>query len=124
MAFKEIVAFRPAPVTITTVGTYIAIITALLWIHLVPPQVAPPSELESWGVDLDQAWQDLRALTQEFRPYNSKQNDKVREYLLSRIDTILKNNRDGGYNGKVEVVDDMKSNVIFSGQTKSGLTVC
>jgi hypothetical protein len=127
-AFVEAFAFRPAPVTVLSVITYISIVAALLWIHLVPPNVASSSELDSWGIDLDQAWQDLRVLTEEFRPYNSRRNDEVRDYLLRRIRDIVKRNVDAGYDGTVDVVDDLESNVLFAAEpgsfTVSLLALC
>lgn len=122
-SFKKAVSFRVYPVSFLTIITYISLLSALLWVHLVPPSVAPASELDSWGVNLDEAWQDLRVLTEKFRPYNSRRNDEVRTYMLGRIVDILKKNYAEGYDGKVEVVDDDETNVIFAGESSAGLTV-
>ena len=121
---KDAFAFRTYPVSFLAVATYVSLIFALLWVHLVPPPVAPAAELEAWGVSLDDAWQDLRVLTEQFHPYNSLRNDEVRTYLLSRVRDIVKRNVDAGYDGLVEVVDDNDSNVIFAGESTAGLTVC
>jgi hypothetical protein len=123
MNLKEAFAFRPLPVTILVVVTYLAILGSLLWVHLVPPPVAPRWELDSWGIDFGAAWQDLRVLTAEFRPYNSKRNDEVRQYLLDRIEDIVKRNVEAGYEGVVQIVDDNKTNTIFAGESAKGLTV-
>ncbi|KAF8536516.1 hypothetical protein BDD12DRAFT_748261 [Trichophaea hybrida] len=123
MTFKQAVAFRPAPVTTLTVITYITLLASLLWIHLVPPSVAPSSELVSWGINFTGAWQDLRLITGQFRPYNAKRNDEVRDYLLTRIKEIVQENKKNGYDGPVEVVDDNDSNVLFAGESTTGLTV-
>lgn len=122
-AFREAVSFRPAPVTILSVITYVSIVGSLLWIHLVPPPVAPAGELASWGVNLTEAWQDLRYITGGFHPYNSRRNDALRNYLLQRIEAIVKANKDGGYDGSVDVVDDNASNVLFAGENAEGVTV-
>ncbi|KAA8895749.1 hypothetical protein FN846DRAFT_922098 [Sphaerosporella brunnea] len=120
---KTILAFRPLSVTLLTVATYIAILGVLLYIHLVPPPVASRGELDSWGVDFDAAWQDLRVLTAEFRPYNARRNDDVRDYLLNRIEDIVKRNIDRGYKGVVRVVDDNETNITFTDERLNGLTV-
>lgn len=75
-----------------------------------------------------------------FHPYNSKQNDDVRQFLLNRIRTILSDNGVDGfetseyvddnnrYSGKVELIDDgvgstPGSNVTFAGSPQGNLTV-
>jgi len=123
MALKEAVAFRPTPVTILSVLTYLTIFGALIWTHLVPPPVAPHGELASWGINFSQAWQDLRVLTKEFRPYNSARNDEVRRYLINRIEDIVKRNVEAGYDGVVDIVDDNESNVLYAAEAASGLSV-
>ncbi|KAI5853308.1 hypothetical protein BZA05DRAFT_395592 [Tricharina praecox] len=123
MALKDAVAFRPTPVTILSVLAYFAILSALLWTHFVPPPVASHGELDSWGIDFAQAWQDLRVLTKEFRPYNSARNDEVRKYLLNRVEDIVKRNVEAGYDGVAEIVDDNESNVLFAAEAASGLSV-
>ncbi|KAI5804295.1 hypothetical protein EDC01DRAFT_413160 [Geopyxis carbonaria] len=129
MGISEAFAFRTPAVTFFTVVTYLALLTGLLYVHLVPPPVAKSSELGSWGVDLDAAWTDLREITKEYRPYNSHRNDEVRVYLLQRIEEILEKNRAGGWDGEVEVVDDLDSNVfstvgaVVAGTNAPGLSV-
>jgi hypothetical protein len=115
---KSIFGFQPLPVTLLTVITYISLFTALLVVDRNPPEVAGKREQDSWGVDVEEAWSDLEELTREFRPYNSRRNDEVRDFLLDRIRTILGENgveefmADGSlrmeerYPGKVELIDD------------------
>ncbi|TGZ76840.1 hypothetical protein EX30DRAFT_398988 [Ascodesmis nigricans] len=116
-------SFRTTPVTLLTLITYLSISFALLWVHLVPPNVASNAELAAWDIDLPQAWADLQEITKEYRPYNARRNDEVREYLLAQIQAILKRNKDRGYDGSVEVIDDLETNVLFPGEAKDGLTV-
>lgn len=123
MTFLEAISFRPLPVTLLAVATYISLLTGLLWVHLVPPKVAPQFELNRWGVNLTDAWQDLRQITGEFRPYNAHSNDDVRDFLLKRITDIVKENQINGYDGEIEIVDDNSSNVLFEGGNANGLTV-
>lgn len=138
--FKSILGFRPIPVTILTVVTYITLFSALLWVDRRPPQVACRSELDHWGVSVDEAWRDLQVITREFHPYNGRQNDDVRQFLLDRIREILSNNGVQGFNddistegtahfdGTVELIDDgvgstPGSNVTFAGSAQGNLTV-
>lgn len=126
--------------TILTLITYITLFSALLWIDRSPPQVACGSELDHWGVSVDEAWRDLQVLTREFHPYNSRQNDDVRQFLLDRIRGILADNGVEGFNddispedtahydGTVELIDDgvgstPGSNVTFAGSAQGNLTV-
>lgn len=82
-------------------------------------------------IDVTAAWRDLEHITGDwgYHPYNSRSNDKVREYLLDRIEQILEKN--GAYNAKggveVEIVDDMSTNITFAGSnvlsTAPGMSV-
>ena len=133
------VAFRPAPVTVITSFIYVALIVSLLFVHLtVPP--APKSLTPVNGINLTEAWLDLRILSESYHPYNSRQNDRVRNWLLSRIEAILQRdsvlpsveskNEYGFMSSTVEspavVFSDIISNVSFSTQSdasKPGLSV-
>lgn len=140
-SFKSVLGFRPVPVTILTLITYITLFSALLWVDRRPPKVACRSELDHWGVSVDEAWRDLQVLTREFHPYNSRQNDNVRQFLLDRIREILSDNGVQGFNddmaaedtarygGLVELIDDgvgstPGSNVTFAGSAQGNITVC
>lgn len=78
-------AFTPWPVTIITTVVYLALIIPLLVIHHNVPSAPRTSPT---GLNLTEAWQDLQTLTGGFHPYNSHRNDKVRAWLLQRIDAI------------------------------------
>ncbi|KAJ5085448.1 hypothetical protein N7532_010219 [Penicillium argentinense] len=80
-------AFTPWPVTIITTLVYLALLIPILVINTnVPaaPRISPK------GLNLTEAWHDLQILTGGFHPYNSRRNDKVRAWLLDRIDAIVK----------------------------------
>lgn len=126
--------------TILTLVTYVTLFSALLWIDRKPPRVACGSELDHWGVSVNEAWGDLQVLTRAFHPYNSRQNDDVRQFLLDRIRGILSDNGVEGFNdymspedtarygGLVELIDDgvgstPGSNVTFAGSAQGDLTV-
>ena len=81
------IAFTPLPVTIITSIVYVALIVVLLVIHLVDPPT-PNTPTPSPGINLTEAWLDLKTLTDGYHPYNSHRNDEVREWLLKRIEDI------------------------------------
>ena len=91
MKLRNPIAFTPLPVTIITSLVYIIVIAALLVTHIVLP-AAPKSSTPLPGVNLTEAWLDLRILTEAYRPYNSRQNDHVRNWLMQRIEEILQGN--------------------------------
>ncbi|MCJ1478320.1 hypothetical protein MMC13_006997 [Lambiella insularis] len=125
------IAFTPLPVTIITSTVYLGLLIAILVIHLVVPS-APHDAVPVRGINVSEAWGDLQFLTNGFHPYNSHRNDIVRDWLLRRIDTILKNNKASnattslndfsvhGYRPAVQyaeraaVFNDINSNVTFA----------
>jgi hypothetical protein len=112
---KNPIGFTPLPVTVLVSLTYVALLVALLIVHLVVP-TAPSSS--PTGTNLTEAWMDLQQLTAAYHPYNSLNNDKVRNWLLTRIDEILKKNKIEPGNASSEpavyVFNDMQSNLTFS----------
>ncbi|KAK8058245.1 peptidase family M28 [Apiospora phragmitis] len=118
-------AFRPSQVTVITTVVYIAVIVALLFVQNTVP--APPSETPYAGVNITEAWLDLKKLSNGYHPYNSRKNDKVRDWLLTRIDELLKANGvaygvesaamrvpTADTNAPVVVFNDVMSNLTFS----------
>ncbi|KAI9812182.1 MAG: hypothetical protein M1827_004848 [Pycnora praestabilis] len=93
--FSNPFLFTPLPVTIVTSIIYIGVIVALLITHLVVP-AAPSNPTPVKGINITEAWGDLQELTSGFRPFNSRKNDEVRDFLLRRIGSILVSN-DVGY---------------------------
>ena len=121
--FSNPIAFTPLPVTIISSVIYAALIIPLLVIHLVVPE-APRNGTPFAGVDLREAWRDLQTLSTNFHPFNSRENDKVRNWLLTRIETILKQNgiSSSSTTSPVVVFSDITSNLTFSyeGRLKDG----
>ena len=134
-------SFTPLPVTIITALTYSALIIALLIIHLVVPS-APLNTAPRQGINITEAWHDLQTLSNGFHPYNSRRNDDVRNWLLLRLDEILRTNGAayqtlGSGNFKVQgrsstsnattvvVFNDLVSNLTFAGEAHGapGLSV-
>lgn len=84
-------SFVPGVVTISTAVVYLAILIALVSIHETVP-AAPLNPTSHAGLNLTEAWQDLRVLTRYYHPFNSRRNDHTRDWLLRRIDEILRQN--------------------------------
>lgn len=111
-------AFTRWPVTILTAVVYITFIVAALVVHhAVPP--APSSPTPAPGLNLTEAWTDLQLLTNGFRPYNSRKNDLVREWLLRRVRDIVSptetEGTEAGEKPEVTIFDDLVSNLTFAG---------
>ncbi|MCJ1464371.1 hypothetical protein MMC07_002984 [Pseudocyphellaria aurata] len=113
--FSNPIAFTPLPVTIITLIVYAALIIPLLVTHLVVPE-APRNWTPFAGVNLTEAWQDLQRLSTNFHPFNSRKNDGVRDWLLTRIENILQENgiSSSAQTAPVVVFSDIISNLTFS----------
>lgn len=85
------IAFVPAQVSIIVSAVYIALFAVLIWIHHDVP-AAPSNPTPDKGINLTQAWLDLDAISNAYHPYNSHAGDKVRGYLLGRVEQILEDN--------------------------------
>ena len=87
-------AFRPGPVTFWTTVIYLAIFIPLIYVHETVPPTPSSGSLQS-GLNLTEAWHDLQTITQNYHPYNSHENDRVREYIIDRSKEILERNHVG-----------------------------
>ena len=87
---RDLIAFRPGPVTFWTLFVYLIVFIPLLYIEEVVP--APPRDLPS-SVNLTEAWEDLQNITNAFHPFNSHDNDRVRSFFLNRVKEILCRNQ-------------------------------
>ncbi|KAL2826066.1 hypothetical protein BDW59DRAFT_171965 [Aspergillus cavernicola] len=103
-------AFTPWPVTLITTVVYLAFVIPLLVVHHVVPSA--PSSSPS-GLNLTEAWSDLQILTSGYRPYNSRQNDKIHGWLLQRTNEIL----------DAATIDEKRPDVFVFDDTRSNLTV-
>ncbi|KAL4919308.1 hypothetical protein BDW62DRAFT_209791 [Aspergillus aurantiobrunneus] len=104
-------SFTPWPVTLITAVVYLAFVIPLLVVHHVVPS-APTSSPS--GLNLTEAWSDLQVLTSGYRSYNSRQNDKIHEWLLQRISEILDAAATDEKRPDVFVFDDTRSNLTFT----------
>lgn len=82
----------PAAVMVITVIVYLAISIPLVVIHEIVPPAPSKQVLFNGGLNLTEAWLDLAELTNGYRPYNSRRNDDVHDWLLRRIEGILAEN--------------------------------
>jgi hypothetical protein len=108
MAIPNPVAFKPFSVTFWTTLVYLAIFIPLIIVNeTVPP---PPSSPTLYaGINLTEAWADLTTLTRAYHPYNSRNNDQVRDWLLRRLQDIFETN--GANDSQVVVFNDIDNNV-------------
>lgn len=79
-------------VTLITTIVYLSIAIAVIILHETVPR-APSNPTLYNGLNTTEAWLDLTELTNGYRPYNSRRNDVVRDWLLRRIETILVENQ-------------------------------
>lgn len=87
-------------VMLFTVLVYLAITIPVLIVHETVPS-APSNPIKYNGLNMTEAWLDLAELTNGYHPYNSKRNDEVHDWLLRRIEGILKDNSVDWSAGKV-----------------------
>lgn len=91
MKCKNPFAFSPGPVTFWTTAIYLAVAIPIIWVHeTVPP--APSDHSLYRGLNLTEAWLDLETISNAYHPYNSHENDVVREFLVNRSREILDRN--------------------------------
>ncbi|KAL0955569.1 hypothetical protein HGRIS_001809 [Hohenbuehelia grisea] len=96
-------AFRLIPTTLLAILVYVVIFVSVL----VTDQV-PSISKDQHGLDLSQAYSDLREITNKPHPYNSHSNDQVHRHILSRVQGIAQTHPD------VHVVNDLLSNGSWS----------
>lgn len=138
MPIAQLFPFTPILTTSLAITTYVAITIALLVVHFVPPGNIPSqSRQDQMRISVVDAWHDLEHITADwgYHPYNSRANDKVKEYITRRVHEILRDNdvkfgalddgdSDLGVDGglTVRVIDDIVSNVTFAAEAE-GVTV-
>ncbi|KAF8161606.1 hypothetical protein B0H34DRAFT_796365 [Crassisporium funariophilum] len=83
--FASVLGFRAIPTTLLALLTYLSVFVALIVTNKLPN--APKNQR---GLDLKQAYDDLRHITAHPHPYNSHANDAVRSYLLSRLQPLTR----------------------------------
>ncbi|KAG0652109.1 Vacuolar membrane protease [Hyphodiscus hymeniophilus] len=84
-------SFKPMAVTLITAVVYLAVFIPLIIVHETVPS-APSNPTLYRGLNISEAWLDLTKLSTGYHPFNSRQNDDVRDWLLIRIEEILGDN--------------------------------
>ncbi|EPX73515.1 aminopeptidase [Schizosaccharomyces octosporus yFS286] len=92
--------------------TFLFILYLLDWSRIArfPPTKSLP------GLDVERAWNDLKFISLLPHPYNSKQNEVVRDYLLDELRPLEESNQP-----YVTVIDDLYTNITFELDNKSDL---
>lgn len=84
-------SFRTTQVTIIATVLYLVLLGAILSVHYsVPP--APENTTPQQGINLTSAWLDLEELSEAFRPWNSRRNEVVRDWLVDRVQDLASGN--------------------------------
>lgn len=112
-------AFSRAPVTIIVTAVYTALLAYLIVVQVELPSL-PKTATPYNGINLTEAWQDLQLLTAQYHPYNSHRNDFVHDWLLTRIESILKDNK--AKEPVAYIFDDQVSNLTSSTSSVASLT--
>jgi hypothetical protein len=121
------IGFTPWPVTFFVVASFVALFASLITTHNIVP-AAPSNPTPFKGINITEAWQDLQFLTNGYHPYNSRRNDEVRNWLLQRIEAIIKKNKPLDDDSKSApkapaiIFNDIESNLTF-GSDDSALAI-
>lgn len=110
------IAFRPKQVTFWTALAYLALLVPLVIVHETVPTAPSPEKLED-GLNLVEAWSDLATLSRAYHPYNSRENDVVRSWLLERISAIKLEN--AAHDDNLVIFDDKVSNITMAGDERA-----
>ncbi|KAG9053237.1 hypothetical protein FS842_008467 [Serendipita sp. 407] len=84
----SLLPFERLPVTIVVLVCYLAAIISTVIVQEWLPEA--PHRARNPGLNLDEAWKDLKSIAQVAHPFNSHQNDEVGAYLVKRLKDIKK----------------------------------
>ncbi|ETS81119.1 hypothetical protein PFICI_06121 [Pestalotiopsis fici W106-1] len=116
MAVPNPIAFRPKQVTFWTALAYLALLIPLIIVHETVPAAPSPEKLQD-GLNLVEAWSDLATLSRAYHPYNSRENDVVRKWLLERISAIK--SETGAHSDNLVIFDDKVNNITMAGDERA-----
>ncbi|KAI0301738.1 hypothetical protein B0F90DRAFT_1936153 [Multifurca ochricompacta] len=103
---QSLFSFRTGSTTVFAVLFYFAVFLSL-YLTQYGPQVPSLERQHAFGLSVESAYRDLHRIAERPHPYNSRQNDVVHDFLLSRLRGIAK-----GHNF-VHVDDDTRTNATF-----------
>ncbi|PVG03143.1 hypothetical protein CPB86DRAFT_428878 [Serendipita vermifera] len=101
--------FTVSWVTGLTTATFICTFASLVWVQEVLPSAPDQDTALRSGINLDAAWTDIQTIARKPHPSNSRENDVVRAYLLSRVNELSERYPN------LHVADDLTSNTTFVG---------
>ncbi|KAI1080691.1 peptidase family M28 family [Whalleya microplaca] len=108
MGVPNPVAFKPLAVTFWTTVVYLAIIIPLIVVQeTVPP---PPSNPTLYaGLNLTKSWLDLTEISRKYHPFNSRENDRIHDWLLLELEGVKR--RNGANDSSVVIFNDANNNI-------------
>ncbi|CCF57033.1 hypothetical protein KAFR_0C00370 [Kazachstania africana CBS 2517] len=89
-ALKSTFRYRKTNVSIFLITGYISIICLYLYDQFSYKYMLPSTDDENAVILLETAWKDLQNITFSYHPYTSRDNDRVHDYLLQRVEEIVK----------------------------------
>ncbi|KOH00398.1 Pff1p DI49_1106 [Saccharomyces eubayanus] len=90
--FRSVLKYRKTNLSLLLLITYVVIAVLYVFDHEYYKFNLPKKdEQPEFNELLETAWTDLQTITASFHPYTSRDNDKVHDYLLSRVQEITKN---------------------------------
>ncbi|KAH9018391.1 hypothetical protein EDB85DRAFT_1873820 [Lactarius pseudohatsudake] len=105
-SLQPIFSFRTGPTTVLASLFYLAVFVSLYTIQS-GPRVPSVDRQHTLDLSVDQAYRDLHLVAERPHPYNSRQNDVVRRFLLQRLQDVAKGH------DFVHVDDDIRTNAAF-----------
>ncbi|KAH9018783.1 hypothetical protein EDB83DRAFT_2528347 [Lactarius deliciosus] len=103
---QTIFSFRTGPTTVLASLFYLAVFVSLYTTQS-GPRVPSVDRQHTLDLSVDQAYRDLHLVAERPHPYNSRQNDVVRRFLLQRLQDVAKGH------DFVHVDDDIRTNAAF-----------
>ncbi|KAI9441833.1 hypothetical protein H4582DRAFT_1420677 [Lactarius indigo] len=103
---QTIFSFRTGSTTVLASLFYLAVFVSL-YATQSGPRVPSVDRQHALGLSVDQAYRDLHLVAERPHPYNSRQNDVVRRFLLQRLQNMAKGH------DFVHIDDDIRTNAAF-----------
>ncbi|KAI0264235.1 hypothetical protein BC834DRAFT_884353 [Gloeopeniophorella convolvens] len=109
---QAIFSFRTGSTTVLASLLYLGLFVSVYITQLGQPVPSTDAQ-RALGLDLERAYQDLHVIAERPRPFNSLQNDAIRDFLLQRINEVAKES------DFVHVDGDLESAGVFMDSAKA-----